>query len=300
MNEKYISDFENFLIARGQELNTIQSYCYDLKQLALFLGENNRDFISADEVDLRNFIHRLFDLGLRPTSINRKISSIRAIYTYLFQTGAIKKNPAVELEFSKAGRRLPDTLSVEEVITIIESADDKTPLGLRDRVCLELLYGAGLRISELLNLKLNDIHLDQGLLSVTGKGNKQRLIPFGKKAGQAIEEYLYYGRPKLLKNKPSALLILNCWGKKLSRMGFLKILKTYKIKAGIKKRITPHTFRHSFATHLLEGGADLRAVQELLGHASITTTQIYTHIDREYLKEVHRQFHPRERYSQRS
>uniref|UniRef100_A0A7C4XMW3 Tyrosine recombinase XerC n=1 Tax=candidate division WOR-3 bacterium TaxID=2052148 RepID=A0A7C4XMW3_UNCW3 len=292
--EKFLTDFENSLLARGQELNTIHSYLYDLKQLYLFLKERNKTFNSAAKDDLKDFIQKLFDLKLSPTSINRKISSMRAFYTFLDQNGEIATNPTTELEFLKAGRKLPNILTIDEVTRIIESADKKTPLGLRDRVCLELLYGAGLRISELLNLKLSDIRIDEGLISVIGKGHKERLVPFGKKALNAIEEYLKDGRPKILKKKTSQLLILNTQGRKLSRMGFLKILRTYRIKSGVNKRVTPHTFRHSFATHLLEAGADLRVVQELLGHSDISTTQIYTHIDREYLKEIHRQFHPRE------
>jgi integrase/recombinase XerD len=176
---------------------------------------------------------------------------------------------------------------------ILETADEGTPLGLRDRVCLELLYSSGLRISELLTLRISALKLSENLISVIGKGNKQRIVPFGNRAKMAIENYLNLGRPVLLKNKSSSLLVLNARGNKLSRMGFGKILRKYRMKSGIKKQVTAHTFRHSFATHLLEGGADLRAVQELLGHADISTTQIYTHIDREYLKEVHRLYHPR-------
>lgn len=294
-DEKTLNDYKTFLISGGNELNTIQSYLYDLKQFFLFLGRYNRDFLSADKTDLKNFIHSLFDLGLAPTSINRKISSLRNFFEYLLKIERILFNPAEELELLKTGRKIPAVLSIEEVTALIESADEKTPLGMRDRVCLELLYGAGLRISELLNLKLIDILFDDGLLSIIGKGNRQRFVPFGKKAAGAIDDYLKEGRPKLIKKRTTSLLILNNRGGRLSRMGFLKILKFYREKSGLKKRITPHTLRHSFATHLLEAGADLRVVQELLGHADISTTQIYTHIDREYLKDVHRRYHPRER-----
>jgi len=291
--EKIIAGFENKLIAQGHEINTIHSYCYDIYQFKKFLENHNKFFLTVVQDDLRNFIHSLFDLGLNPNSINRKISTLKNFYSYLAGNNYMAYNPAADLELLKVGRKLPLTLSIEEISEIIESADEKTPLGLRNRACLELLYGAGLRISELLNLKMTDLLLDETLLSVIGKGNKQRLVPFGKKAAQAINEYLNSGRHKILKNKSSPYLILNVRGKKMSRIGFLKILKKYRIKTGIKKRVTPHTFRHSYATHLLEGGADLRAVQELLGHADISTTQIYTHIDREYLKEVHKQYHPR-------
>ncbi|MEO0095154.1 MAG: site-specific tyrosine recombinase XerD [candidate division WOR-3 bacterium] len=294
-DELNLADFENFLISQGSELNTIQAYLRDIKQLALFLKTQNKDLISVKTEDLRNFIHSLFDMGLSPVSINRKISAMRSYYAFLYSNNCIDKNPAEDLEVLKVGRKLPQTLSIEEVNAIIESAEEKTPAGLRDRVCLELLYGSGLRISELLNLKISDIMTKEELLSIIGKGNKQRFVPFGKKALRAIQEYLRQGRPALMKKKKSPYLILNARGNKLSRMGFLKILRKYLIKSGIRKKITPHTFRHSFATHLLQAGADLRAVQELLGHSDISTTQIYTHIDREYLKQVHREYHPREK-----
>lgn len=288
-----IRDFENFLISEGDELNTIRSYTYDLLQLENFLIARKKILIDTTIDDLRNFIHDVFDAGLSPTSINRKISSIKAFYRYLVFNKTINYSPASDLELLKVGRKLPLILSIDEVVAIIESADEKTPLGLRNRACLELLYAAGLRISELLGLKITDMDLDNDLLNVFGKGNKQRIVPFGKKAEKAIDEYMTFGRPLILKKRSSPFLVLNARGKFMSRMGFLKILRKYRIKAGIKKRVTPHMFRHSFATHLLEAGADLRTVQELLGHADISTTQIYTHVDREYLKEIYRSHHPR-------
>ena len=288
-----IAGFENHLIAQGDELNTISAYISDVKQLDKFLISQGKTLTTADFNTLRDFIHYLFDMGLSPVSINRKISAVKGFYRYLLFAKVLVNNPASELELLKVGRKLPPTLSVAEVSAIIESADEKTALGLRDRACLELLYASGLRISELLSLKLSDVTMDSELLSVIGKGNKQRFVPFGKKAGQAIDEYINQGRPLILKNRSTPFLVLNTRGKRLSRIGFWKIMRKYRIKAGIRKRVTPHTFRHSFATHLLEGGADLRAVQELLGHADISTTQIYTHIDREYLKEIHKLYHPR-------
>jgi len=288
-----IAGFENHLIAQGDELNTISAYISDVKQLDKFLISQGKTLTTADFNTLRDFIHYLFDMGLSPVSINRKISAVKGFYRYLLFAKVLVNNPASELELLKVGRKLPPTLSVAEVSAIIESADEKTALGLRDRACLELLYASGLRISELLSLKLSDVTMDSELLSVIGKGSKQRFVPFGKKAGQAIDEYINQGRPLILKNRSTPFLVLNTRGKRLSRIGFWKIMRKYRIKAGIRKRVTPHTFRHSFATHLLEGGADLRAVQELLGHADISTTQIYTHIDREYLKEIHKLYHPR-------
>jgi integrase/recombinase XerD len=288
-----IAGFENYLIAHGDELNTISAYISDIKQLNTFLTRQGTTLITADTTLLRQFVHFLFDLKMSPLSINRKISAIKGFYRYLVFSKIVDHNIASELSVLKGGRKLPAVLSVQEVTALIEAANEKTPLGLRDRVCLELLYASGLRISELLNLKLTDITLDACLLSIIGKGNKQRFVPFGTKARQSIYEYLNQARPLLLKSRSTPFFILNGRGKRLSRSGFWKIMRKYRIKAGIKKRVTPHTFRHSFATHLLEGGADLRAVQELLGHADISTTQIYTHIDREYLKEIHRLYHPR-------
>lgn len=288
-----IVDFQNYLLAQGDELATIRAYQYDLRQLECFLEQSNKRFVCVTIQDLRAFVHSLSDMHLSAVSINRKISAIKTFYRFLLQNKTLSENPADDLELLRVRRKLPHVLSVDEVSTIVEAASAKTPLGLRDRVCLELLYSSGLRISELLSLRVSDVQLSECLLSVVGKGNKQRLVPFGNKAKVAIEEYLNCGRPAILKMKSSSVLILNARGKKLSRMGFLKILRGYLIKSGVRKRVTPHTFRHSFATHLLEGGADLRVVQELLGHVDISTTQIYTHIDREYLKEVHRLFHPR-------
>ncbi len=290
---RLIQEFENYLISQGDELNTIRSYVYDITQLENFLISRHKTLNGADTKDLRNFVHALFDTGLCPTSINRKISSIKTFYRFCMHSHTVNQSPASDLELLKVGRKLPMTLSVDEVSAIIESAEDETPLGLRNRACLELLYGAGLRISELLSLKVSDLDMLHGFIKVIGKGNKQRIVPFGKKATQAIERYMIEGRPFLVKEKSSPLLIMNTRGKKMSRMGFLKVLRKYRIKAGINKRVTPHMFRHSFATHLLEAGADLRSVQELLGHADISTTQIYTHIDREYLKEIYRDYHPR-------
>jgi integrase/recombinase XerD len=285
--------FQNHLIAEGDELATVRAYDYDLKQLQTYLKHGGCDFVSATVQDLRGFIHSLFDLGLSPVSINRKISSIKTFYRFLLRDKIMALNPAEELELQKVRRKMPLVLSVEELCMILDAANETTPLGLRDRVCLELLYSSGLRISELLMLKIGDLKMNDDLLSVIGKGNKQRIVPFGNRAKRAIEAYLNSGRPFLLKNKSSPLLVLNARGNRLSRMGFCKVLRKYRMKSGLKKRVTAHTFRHSFATHLLEGGADLRAVQELLGHADISTTQIYTHIDREYLKEIHRMYHPR-------
>lgn len=289
-----IKDFENFLIAEGDELSTIQTYVCDVTQLATFLTmQHNKELVSASIDDLRKYVHAIYDTGLMPASINRKISSIRSFYRFLIFAKKIEANPSTDLELMKVGRKLPVILSIAEITKIIEAATENTPLVLRDRACLEILYGAGLRISELLGVRLVDLDLVSHLVKVVGKGNKQRIVPFGNKAAKSIEHYLANGRPGLVRDRVVPFLVLNARGKKMSRMGFLKILRKYRIKAGINKRVTPHMFRHSFATHLLEAGADLRAVQELLGHVDISTTQIYTHVDREYLREIYREHHPR-------
>lgn len=288
-----LGGFENYLISEGDEISTVRAYIYDLRLLEKFLTEKKTALADARTGDLRDFIHFLFDLGRAPRTINRKISSVKSYYLYLRAFNLLDHDPAAELELLKVGRKLPVVLSVAEVAAIIEAAAGGEPLVRRDRAALELLYGAGLRVSEMLDLKIRDLFLEDEMLSVIGKGNKQRFVPIGKRAIDAVRDYLQAARPQLVKSRTVPNLILNGRGRRLSRMGFLKILRKYRIKAGINKRVTPHTFRHSFATHLLEGGADLRAIQELLGHADISTTQIYTHVDREYLKEVHRRCHPR-------
>ncbi len=286
-------NFIDYLIAQGDEHNTVQSYCYDITQFARYLQSRKIGVELVTTKVLRIYLQVLFDLGLQATSVNRKISVLKGFFRYLHSNHDIEENPAADLELLKTGRKLPVILSVEDVKGLIESADEKTPAGQRDRVALELLYGAGLRISELLGLQIRDIDLRSRWLKITGKGNKQRTVPFGKQAVRSTERFLADGRPAMMRGRSAPFLIINARGRRLSRMGFAKILAKHRIKSGIKKRVTPHTLRHSFATHLLEAGADLRVVQELLGHADISTTQIYTHVDREYLREIHRQYHPR-------
>lgn len=295
MNEHtaIVQSFENFLLSEGNELSTIQAYSYDLRQLIVFLDARHITAGACSTDDLRAFVHSLFDVGLSAVSINRKISTIRTFFRFMSVTGRTGQDPSIDLELLKVGRKLPITLSIDEVIRIIEAADDPSALGLRDRACLELLYGAGLRISELLGLTIPDVDRENGVIRVTGKGDKQRIVPVGNKAITAVEDYCATGRPVLYRTHSSSILILNVRGRPLSRMGFFKILRKYRIKAGVTRRVTPHMFRHSFATHLLEAGADLRVVQELLGHSDIATTQIYTHVEREYLKQVYREHHPR-------
>ncbi len=253
--------------------------------------------VEVGSTTLRSYIYHLKDLGLAPASIRRNISALRTYYKFLLNEGHVVRDPSERLDSPKKWRELPDVLTAEEVGRLIETPTLDQPLAFRDRAMLELAYGAGLRVGEWITLGVRDLMLDQSLIRVFGKGAKERLVPIGRKAVGAVAIYLRELRPKLEKGSGEGILFLNARGEPLTRMGAWKILRKHVDASGIEKHVTPHTLRHSFATHLLEGGADLRAVQEMLGHADISTTQIYTHVDREYLRSVHRQFHPRERLS---
>jgi integrase/recombinase XerD len=242
---------------------------------------------------LREYVYHLTDLGLAPASIRRNVSAVRSYFKFLLGEGHVVRDPSERLETPKRWRTLPEVLGVEEVEKLLAAPSLDEPLAFRDRAMLEVAYGAGLRVSEWISLGVRDVMLQDHLVRVFGKGAKQRLVPIGRKAIGAIAIYLRELRPSLEKGEGKGILFLNSRGQPLSRMGAWKILRKYVDQAGIKKPVSPHTLRHSFATHLLEGGADLRAVQEMLGHVDISTTQIYTHVDREYLRSVHKQFHPR-------
>jgi len=242
---------------------------------------------------LREFVYHLKDLGLSPASIRRNVSAIRTYFRFLIGDGIVVRDPSERLETPKRWRELPDVLSVEEAKKLLAAPTLDDNMVFRDRALLELAYGAGLRVSEWISLTVRDLLLEEGLVRVFGKGSKERLVPIGRSAIGAVAVYLRELRPKLEKGEGKGILFLNARGKPLTRMGAWKILRGYVERAEITKHVTPHTLRHSFATHLLEGGADLRAVQEMLGHVDISTTQIYTHVDREYLRQVHRSYHPR-------
>jgi len=242
---------------------------------------------------LREFVYHLKDLWLAPASIRRNISSIRTYFKFLLAEGLVVRDPSERLETPKRWRSLPDVLSIDEVNRLLAAPSLDDPLVFRDRAMLELAYGAGLRVSEWITLGVRDLILEEKLVRVFGKGSKERLVPIGRSAIGAVATYLRELRPRLEKGQGKGILFLNARGEPLTRMGAWKILRRYVDRAGITKSVSPHTLRHSFATHLLEGGADLRAVQEMLGHADISTTQIYTHVDREYLRSVHRKYHPR-------
>lgn len=279
---------------RGLSERTLSAYERDLGKLFAFLS--SRGVSHPDAIDsrhLREFIYHLKDQGLAPATIRRNISSVKGYFVFLMEEGVLDRDPGEGLESPRVGRKLPNVLSVEEIGQILEAPDSSHPLYWRDRSILEILYATGVRVSELLDLKLINLDLKEGICTVFGKGSKERIVPLGKPARRAVERYLREVRPVLDQGKGRGVVFLNNRGTPLSRMAIWNLVRKSAEGAGIGREISPHTFRHSFATHLLEGGADLAAVQELLGHADISTTQIYTHVDREYLREVHRTFHPR-------
>ena len=244
--------------------------------------------------DLDKYFNHLSGLGRKPATLARKLSAVRRFFDYLVERGEVKQNPAAGYRAPRIARYHPDYLSVEEIERILKATELDPKLALRDRAAIELLYGCGLRISELLDLKIGSLEFEAGFLRVTGKGNKQRLVPLGKYASEAVEKYLDSPERSRFPGDGQRHLFVNSSGRRLSRVGLWKAVKRLVVRAGITKTVTPHTFRHSFATHLLAGGADLRTVQEMLGHADITTTEIYTQVDQGYIVAEHRRHHPRE------
>ena len=293
--ENLLDQFLNYLaVERGLSLNTLESYSRDLNKYLDFLCQKDiKDMGSTSDVTIISFISSLKKKGLSNRSIGRNISSIKMFYKFLTESHLIASNPTVNIETPKGGTKLPHILSIDEVDFLLEKPDMKTPLGLRDGAFLQLLYATGLRVSELVSLPLNNLNLEAGYLIAYGKGSKERLVPIGEVAQNSLKVYLEKGRPQLLGDNHSTYLFISRRGKPITRQAFWKLLKKYALSAGIQKNITPHTLRHSFASHLLEGGADLRSVQMMLGHADISTTQIYTHVSSERLKKIHNQFHPR-------
>ena len=281
-------------LEQGLSPRTIEAYERDLARFTEYLDVKG----VAAPLDitarmLREYVYHLKDLGLSPASIRRNVSAVRTYFRFLTGDGVVVRDPSERLETPKRWRSLPDVLSVEEVQRLLAAPTLDDTLVFRDRALLELAYGAGLRVSEWITLGVRDLMLEEGLVRVFGKGSKERLVPIGRSAIGALAIYLRELRPRLEKGEGKGILFLNARGRPLTRMGAWKILRGYVERAEIQKHVSPHTLRHSFATHLLEGGADLRAVQEMLGHVDIATTQIYTHVDREYLRQVHRSYHPR-------
>jgi len=295
--ELQLKDFIHFLLVeKGLAENTLISYERDLKSYIKFLQENEgiSHFQNVQRAQIVHFLGFLKEQGKSAKTMARHTASIRAFHQFMLRERIVEQDPSVHIDTPRLERSLPKVLSMNEVERLLDSPKAENHYGKRDKAMLELLYATGIRVSELISLNIDDAHLTMGFVRCIGKGNKERIIPLGKSATNAIQEYLDNGRPNFVSKKHrDDALFLNHHGKRLTRQGFWKILKRLTSEAGIQKDLTPHTLRHSFATHLLENGADLRAVQEMLGHADISTTQIYTHVTKTRLKDVYSKFHPR-------
>jgi integrase/recombinase XerD len=295
--DKLSQQFANYLkLERSLSDNSVQAYVRDVAKLRQFIDISNLE-VSPRQVTtqlIQDFLKYIGELELSAYTQSRMLSGIKSFYDFLVYEEIMTSNPAQLIDSPKIGRKLPEVLSLLEIEQLFDAIDHSSPEGQRNRAMLEVLYSSGLRVSELINLKVSNIYFDIGFLRIVGKGNKERLVPVGKSALKYVKIYINDVRPHIVA-KPGYenFAFLNRRGKGLTRVMIFTIIKNLTLKAGIKKTISPHTFRHSFATHLIEGGADLRAVQEMLGHESITTTEIYTHLDREYLKQIIQEFHPR-------
>jgi integrase/recombinase XerD len=289
-----IRSFLNYIqVEKGLAENTRLAYGRDLGRFSAFAVEQGKTIAQIDRTDIIDFLGSLYRRRLDSRSVARYLVTLRNFFRFAHREGLVPEDPTVHLESPRVRMRLPTYFSVDEIGRLLAQPDTNAPGGLRDRAMLELLYGAGLRVSEMLDLKLGDVQAEMGFLRTVGKGNKERLVPVGKAALGAVEQYLKHGRAKLLKKKTSPYLFVNQRGARLGRVGMWKILAAYGRKAGLRGKLSPHKLRHSFATHLLEGGADLRSVQMMLGHADIATTQIYTHVVQDRLKQVYKAHHPR-------
>jgi integrase/recombinase XerD len=274
--------------------HTLESYSRDLQRLGEFAASRQEPVHGLDRRDLELFVDGLMNEGLSPRSVARTVAAVRGFYRYAVLSQHLSVNPADDLQSPRAWPALPKFLGVEEIERLIRQPDVSTPRGLRDRALIEVLYATGLRVSELIHLRASDLNLDAGYVSTTGKGSKQRIVPIGDEAAEWLTKYIRRGRPALLAKRTSPWLFVNAKrGGSLSRVGFWKILKAHGRKAGLPRALSPHVLRHSFATHLLEHGADLRSIQMMLGHADLSTTQIYTHVLEARLRMVYDRFHPR-------
>ncbi|MBW2156474.1 MAG: site-specific tyrosine recombinase XerD [Deltaproteobacteria bacterium] len=285
----------NYLVfEKGLSQKTIESYSSDLSRHLRFLRQKKiKNIVDVDTSLILKHLIALRDAGLGSRSCARHLVALRGFYRFLVQEKVVEYDPARLIDLPKSGLKLPDVLSVAEIELLLNVPDTDTHLGKRNAAMLELLYAAGLRVSELVNLNFLDVNLEAGFARVLGKGSKERVVPFGIHAKKKVEDYINVARPLLLKDRVSRYLFVARAGKPMTRQGFWKLLKQYAQRSGIKKKITPHSIRHSFASHLLEGGADLRTVQVMLGHVDISTTQIYTHVAREHLRKIHAKYHPR-------
>lgn len=293
LNQKQrIEEFVAYLaVERGLSTNTLVSYRRDLEGFFRFLGNTCMEDVRQSHIV--SYLGHLRKIGRSSSTVSRNLASIRALYHYLVREDTISTDPTLNVETPKQEKRLPKVLTVTEAANLMMAPDTSTAAGLRDKAMLELLYATGIRVSELVSLSVDDVNLSAGFLRCMGKGSKERIVPFHQQAQNELLRYIQHGRPRLDKGKSTNALFLNHLGSQISRQGFWKLLKKYAETAGIVVDITPHVLRHSFATHLLEGGADLRAVQEMLGHSDISTTQIYTHVTKSRAKEVYASAHPR-------
>lgn len=287
--------FLNYLLVeKGLSLKTLEAYGSDIARYLSFLDDNGiNHIVDADTPVILKHLIRMRDEGLGARSRARHLVTLRGFYKFLVQEKILQRDPAELIDLPKSSLNLPHALTIEEVKLLLNTPDLNKPTGIRDAAMIELLYAAGLRVSELINLKIQDVNLEAGFVRVFGKGSKERIVPIGFFAKEKIEEYMAESRLRPLKSVVSPYLFVARAGKPMTRQGFWKLLRRYAQQAGFNKKITPHSLRHSFASHLLEGGADLRAVQVMLGHVDISTTQIYTHVAREHLKKAHAKFHPR-------
>lgn len=297
--QSYINGYQSFLrLEKSLSKNSVEAYVHDVEKLIQYLEWAGlpKGPGQITLYDLQDFLKWINGLGMTATSQARVVSGLRGFYKYLLIENIVGNDPSEMLESPKTGRKLPVFLSVEEINLLANSIDLSTSEGKRNKVILEVMYGCGLRVSEVISLRITNLYFNEGFIKVVGKGNKERLVPLGRTAAAEILGYLNETRPRRgIRHGHEDILFLNRMGTGISRVTIFNIIKALALKSGIKKTISPHTFRHSFATHLVEGGADLRAVQEMLGHESITTTEIYTHLDREYLRSTILQFHPRNR-----
>jgi integrase/recombinase XerD len=293
--QQQIDEYLNFLaIEKGAARNTLEGYGRDLSRFADYSGERQiTDIRRVGAEDVLSYLGLLQERGLGVNSVKRALAALRGFFQFLLREKRIESAPTAQIELARGWIRLPDVLSREEMCRLLHQPRLDTPAGVRDGAMLELIYATGLRVSELIALTLPSVNRQMGYVTATGKGGKQRIVPLGRMAYERVGHYLDNARAHFLKGSGSEVLFLNRFGKSLTRQGFWKIVRKYAVPAKLAGRVHPHTFRHSFATHLLEGGADLRSVQIMLGHADISTTQIYTHLTRERLKEVHHKYHPR-------
>lgn len=293
--ESYVNEFINYLaVERGLAKNTLESYGRDLRQYYSYLNNDRIDAVNqVSRATILAYLEQLQSKGRAVSTISRNLAAIKSYYQFLVRERYLDKDPAANLESPKLEKKLPKILTISEVEELLKQPNSFLPTGMRDKAMLELLYATGIRVSELISLNVSDVNLEMGYIKCFGKGSKERIVPLGSIAAKCVQEYITRGRGKLVRTYDEPALFVNHHGNRLTRQGFWKIIKKYAQEAAITKEITPHTLRHSFATHLLENGADLRSVQEMLGHADISTTQIYTQVTKNRLKEVYEKAHPR-------